>query len=882
MKLFETIWPQLTKRLCRLSILIGAVAWVTQSASAATPEFALGPAPSWVQRIDPNWKAPKPGADISGGVHYLLSDHQLRVDGGQRVSYRHMASKALNERGVESIANLEIRFDPSFQRLTLHQITVRRGDQVFNKLKASAVKVLQRETELETLIFDGTKTAHVFLDDVRVDDVVEYAYSLQGQNPVFGGLQFGRVDLQWAVPVARVHAVLMWPLGRALHVKQLNGAPAATTTDTPTHRIHRWDMQDRGGLQVERDAPSWYDPYPSVHWGEFKDWSAVVAWTLPLYRLPAQATPGVQAVAARIAAQHAQPGDRLLAAVRHVQAQVRYLGVEIGANSHAPSAPDLVLRRRFGDCKDKTLLTVALLRALNIEAHPALVHTSAQRSVKDALPSPGAFNHVLVRAQIGNSTWWLDPTRALQGGDSQQWVQSDFGAALPIDIRASGLSSMAPPEQRTDTREVEAVFDSSQGVKQPVRYTVTTRARGAAAESMRAALASQSRESLQRQYVNYYASYFKGIAVAAEMNVADDPSQNLLTLTEHYVLNNFWERNEKLTRLQADLAVPELAAMLRSPSNPVRSSPLALAHPVDLKHNMRVLLPSKWEIKPEKTVIDHPAFSLSRSVALVGTTLQIQDHYRSGLTHLPAAEVPGYVTELEKARDSIAYRLYQTDAATVQSLGNYSPHWLLAMLGAVAVLVSIWAMKKGWLWDPVPAARDQTNPWSGPSGLGGWLLFVGASLILGLFRQVRQLWESLPAYTAATWQTLASSDGSGYHPLWGPSLSFSLVSSVAVIALTMLATALYFCKRSSFPWIYKLLLGASLVMSSGEIAFLLLVDSATVQATPKDWGALVGQAVNAAIWISYMNRSARVNATFVRRRVEPGATSDGSELAAAS
>ena len=68
--------------------------------------------------------------------------------------------------------------------------------------------------------------------DVRVGDVVEYAYSVQGHNPVFGGHHFGSFDLDWDVPVAHRHARLLWPRERPLHWKLHNQAPAARVTDT--------------------------------------------------------------------------------------------------------------------------------------------------------------------------------------------------------------------------------------------------------------------------------------------------------------------------------------------------------------------------------------------------------------------------------------------------------------------------------------------------------------------------------------------------------------------------------------------------------------------------------------------------------------------------
>ena len=67
--------------------------------------------------------------------------------------------------------------------------------------------------------------------------------------------------------------------------------------------------------------------------------------------------------------------QKVLSALHFVQDEVRYMGIEMGVNSHKPHAPDAVFAQRFGDCKDKTYLFCTLLQGMNIPAYPVLVNT---------------------------------------------------------------------------------------------------------------------------------------------------------------------------------------------------------------------------------------------------------------------------------------------------------------------------------------------------------------------------------------------------------------------------------------------------------------------------------------------------------------------------
>ena len=96
-----------------------------------------------------------------------------------------------------------------------------------------------------------------------------------------------------------------------------------------------------------------------------------------------------------------------------MQDEVRYFGIEMGSSTVKPGDPSTVFSRRFGDCKDKSLLFVTILRALGIEAYPVLVNSTVRRALADWQPSDGAFDHCIAVARCDDQTYWLDPTPEL-------------------------------------------------------------------------------------------------------------------------------------------------------------------------------------------------------------------------------------------------------------------------------------------------------------------------------------------------------------------------------------------------------------------------------------------------------------------------------------
>ncbi len=74
-----------------------------------------------------------------------------------------------------------------------------------------------------------------------------------------------------------------------------------------------------------------------------------------------------------------------------------------------PHSPTQTLTRKYGDCKDKASLLVALLRVANIPAYVALLHEGSREDVAPNLPGMGMFDHAIVYFP-GDPDLWIETT----------------------------------------------------------------------------------------------------------------------------------------------------------------------------------------------------------------------------------------------------------------------------------------------------------------------------------------------------------------------------------------------------------------------------------------------------------------------------------------
>ena len=80
----------------------------------------------------------------------------------------------------------------------------------------------------------------------------------------------------------------------------------------------------------------------------------------------------------------------------YVDRVVRYTGIEFGEAAIVPHNPAETLALKYGDCKDKATLLVAMLRAAGIPSYVALLNAGSRLDVPSDLPGMGLFDHAIV------------------------------------------------------------------------------------------------------------------------------------------------------------------------------------------------------------------------------------------------------------------------------------------------------------------------------------------------------------------------------------------------------------------------------------------------------------------------------------------------------
>jgi hypothetical protein len=420
------------------------------NSSTANDKILKDAIPSWVTSVNLPSISPLPKKQIRNGVYYLLVDAQTLIDKDKEPQfYRHNAEYITNQSGVESNSQINLSYDPSYQKLIMHSLKIIRHDQVIDKMQSARMKVIQREEDMDNLIYNGRLTLNIILDDVRVGDIIEYSYSTFGDNPVYQNIFSYEHSLNWTVPVALVSIRLLWNKSTPLY-HLIEKSPLKLDIK-PTKQGTEYLIQSQLVKPVlkENNTPYWFSPWGRIYFSELKSWKEVANWSHKLYINAVSSNIEIKQLAKDIQSKISNKQEQISAALRFVQDNIRYLGIELGKNSHLPKSASITLNNRYGDCKDKTALLISILNELGFKAFPALVNT--ENKLNNTLPSINAFDHVITYLKYNEEHFWLDPTRRYQHGGIDKIYQPDYGKALILNTDTLNLTQMNTKRSRSGT-----------------------------------------------------------------------------------------------------------------------------------------------------------------------------------------------------------------------------------------------------------------------------------------------------------------------------------------------------------------------------------------------------------------------------------------------
>jgi tetratricopeptide (TPR) repeat protein len=578
---------------------------------------------------------------------------------GLSSTFEQLVVKVGSARGADEFRRRSLSWDPDRQEVKIERARLHKADgtvvDAHEESERSASEPWYRlyyDTRAKTLSFPGLAAGDVLEVAWRIEDVAKDNLL----SDYWGDVSF----VEDATRKLRFDRVVLVPEGRALHA---NAAPGVERTERrlPGGVVeHRFVAEDVPRVVTEPFMPGWSEVARFVHVSTYATWDEVARfyWGLVGEQLRpseevrraaalvaaaalAGTAPDVLPAAGDLGAARTAPREvgpppggwdeqtkrRLVGAVYgFVVSQTRYVGLEFGIHGFKPYRVDDVLRRRFGDCKDKASLMHALLASLGIESRIVLLRMRRLGRIPEAPASLAVFNHAIL--WVPGLDLWLDGTASWSG--SRELPGEDRGASVLVVSPDGPARFLSVPEARAEDNRTESRFEISLAADGRATVRGASRISGVQApEYRRAYLSAHDRRAQLEKAFN---RTFPGLRVEAvtlsDVNRIEEDVRMEFTLDVPRYAQAEAE-GLRFTPFGAAAGYLETYASLSA-----RRHPLVLGDPLESRFEYRYALPPGWSAVeiPEDAAGEVPEASFEVRHRLEGPTLVVSGHvaFKSG------------------------------------------------------------------------------------------------------------------------------------------------------------------------------------------------------------------------------------------------------------
>lgn len=463
------------------------------------------------------------------GVVVLLEEHHYAIDkSGRAIASVRRVYRLLQQDAVELWASVEQEYAPWYELRPEFRARVIRSDGTVHWLDPKTIADSPAQ-EFDSSIFSDRRVLRAPLPAVSAGAVVEYEITVRETVPLLDAGTVRRVTIPDSAPIERFRLSIEAAKGVPLRTGSRHIPDAAvrrSETGRSTHiKLEMGPIAARESWEGNLPFQESLQPYFAFSTGQ--TWQAVATRYEEIVNRQIQAAdlrPLLEGV--DLSGPPLEVAARLTA---RLHKEIRYTGVEFGEAAIVPRTPAEVLQRKYGDCKDKSALLVALLRAAGMRADVALLSAGFHTDVGADLPGLGQFNHAIVHVAAANPVWIDATSPETRVGELP--LQDQGRLALIANRHATALvtigSSTAAGNQRIHSVEIRM---SEFGLGE-IRETV--QASGYLETRMREVYAARDEKSRRENLEAYVKSDFQAKSLGPFAVTAKDDFSSPFHLSVH-------------------------------------------------------------------------------------------------------------------------------------------------------------------------------------------------------------------------------------------------------------------------------------------------------------------------------------------------------------
>jgi hypothetical protein len=388
---------------------------------------------------------------------FLLDDGVVRFESDGRGSrtYRQVV-QILNQDGAEAWGEQSFSYSSGSERLTINWIRVVKPNGEVVSAKPAHEQESLAPVAFDAPVYSDEKVRRVTLSGVAPGTLVDWSYTVERVKPLVPGDYYSGWRVTNGVLTRRSRLLIDLPASVTARIQERNVHFKRLEVESHGRRVYSWATSDVKKIDGEPFAATPNSLSVHIDVGAPISWADLARWYAGLSAGRYVLDPALESQLAEHVKDAHTLDDSLRAVHRWISQDFRYVSLSLGIGGYLPRTPAEVLETRYGDCKDKATLFIALVRRMGLTAYPVLL--SASGSADSTLPTMQQFDHMIAAVDRGaknGGRMYLDLTSDLTPfGELPPTEEGSFALVVHDDGKFEAVTLPESPSSanRAETR----------------------------------------------------------------------------------------------------------------------------------------------------------------------------------------------------------------------------------------------------------------------------------------------------------------------------------------------------------------------------------------------------------------------------------------------
>ncbi|MEN2984469.1 MAG: DUF3857 domain-containing protein [Dictyoglomaceae bacterium] len=583
---------------------------------------------------------PKEYLDYPGVV---LLDEKRRIvhKDGSATNIYHSIIRVNNDKGRERYGEFTIDYDSTFESVRILRARTIKP----NGEELEAVSIKDFAIAEDYPLYTDQRQIVISMPGVEAGVILECFYIVEEFTRSVFGKQFQDLYFfQWQDPVLISRYQLKVPRGIQFKYKTYNVELTPKIMEEKDFLIYTWEYKNIPPFLPEPYMPYYANVLPQLWITTYPDWETLSEWFASISYPQIRGDKAIEEKVKELTKDKKTREEKIKAIYNYVISNIRYVGLEYGIRGVMPHQAPEIFKVKYGDCKDKAVLMITMLRLAGIESYYTLVNTRFSTSLKKELPG-FQFDHAICAVPLKDKWLFLDGTAEDtpmgevpimdQGADVM--ILKDDGSYIFTKI------PLSKPEENRRYYKVNINIDE----KGKLKGKLNLESRGYFGVYSRWNLKSAS--SLEKEE-----ALSQSINVKLPGSILKEWSiENLENLDFPVVIKISFENDKYIKRDKVIYFNPVLFTKITSAveiGKPERRYPINYYYPYEEIEEIEVYLPSTWEIRelPSNADLKYPWVTYERKIIREGNNLKIRRLFRLEKIEINLEDYKAYKEILER------------------------------------------------------------------------------------------------------------------------------------------------------------------------------------------------------------------------------------------